>query len=81
MKRRLLTKHRLQTVVTGTILLLTGLFLPACEDDPILEPNQGSSGSGGSYDRIDLTPRDSNRVDKPVAHPLMSDPKTNPELF
>lgn len=62
-------------------LILTGSVLAACEDDPILQPNQGTSSSGGSYGRIDIAPRDSARADKPVAPSIRSTPETNPELF
>lgn len=42
--------------VTAASVLLTGLLLMGCEDDPILGPTDEEPDGGGSYGRIQQLP-------------------------
>lgn len=62
-----------------SILALAALgliTLAACEDDPILQPQQQSKPAGGSYSRI-IT--DSTGTPSSARAPI--DPRMNPERF
>ena len=64
------------------LLLLPLLPLVGCEDDPILQPtDESSGGGGGSYGRIDKIglPHVTDDSDGPA--PLMADPTLNPTTF
>lgn len=59
------------TLRVSLLVALGALFLLGCEDDPILEPNDGEKTDGGSYGKMHFV--------APAAPAL---PRTsNPETF
>lgn len=75
--------HRPLVGLLGALLLLL-VVLPACSDDPILGPNDGSSeNGGGSYSSINrLAPSPPPTDSTPAADPNLRDSiDVNPERF
>lgn len=75
--------HRALMGLVGVLLLLL-VVLPACSDDPILGPNDGSSDNGGgSYSSISrLAPSPPPTDSTPSADPGLRDSTdVNPERF
>lgn len=75
--------HRALVGLVGVLVLLL-VVLPACSDDPILGPNDGSSeNGGGSYSSINrLAPSPPPTDSTPSPNPGLRDrADTNPERF
>ena len=71
-------------IIRGFLLPIAALTLFAtcigCEDDPILQPNDGNS-QGGSYGRIDIALPDDSSASKTVSRTVKADHNNNPAMF
>ena len=71
--------HRIGRYVLFVAMLASVTVLAACEDDPILQPNDGKE-TGGSYGRIDID-RPDNSASKRAPGSVKADQEQNPALF
>lgn len=77
---RLLSHRTLVASFVAFFLLL--VVLPACSDDPVLGPSDGSEESGGSYSNINrLAPPAAADSSQPRSSPEQDSVANNPERF
>ena len=73
--------RRFLAVGLGALLLLL-IVLPACSDDPILGPSDGTPQEGGSYSALDRLSPPATAVDSSQSSSPKTDPTTtNPARF
>lgn len=73
--------RRFLAVGLGALLLLL-IVLPACSDDPILGPSDGTPQEGGSYSALDRLAPPASAVDSSRSSAAKQvRPLTNPERF
>lgn len=71
--------HRIGRYALFVAIFTSVTLLAACEDDPILQPNDGND-QGGSYGRIDIDQPD-NSASKRAPGSVQADHEQNPALF
>ncbi|WP_263785212.1 hypothetical protein [Salinibacter grassmerensis] len=73
--------RRSLTVGLGALLLLL-VTLPACSDDPVLGPSDGTPEEGGSYSALDRLSPPATAVDSSQSSSARTDSATtNPARF
>jgi len=73
--------RRFLAVGLGALLLLL-ILLPACSDDPILGPSDGTPKEGGSYSALDRLSPPTTAVDSSESSSSSTDSTTtNPARF
>lgn len=73
--------RRSLAVGLGALLLLL-IILPACSDDPVLGPSDGTPEEGGSYSALDRLSPPTTAVDSGQSSSSRTDSaKTNPARF